>query len=377
MRFADITGNEEIKSDLRAMADSGKIPHALLISGPPGIGKMLMARAFISYINCEHPSNGDSCGLCPSCRRIDAGNNPDLHYIYPVCKSSSPRRSISADYAEQWRQMLKDSPYMDPAHWNTLLQVGNSQPTIYVDEADNISVQSAMSNYADKYKIFLIWLPEKMRTDTANKLLKLLEEPFADTLFICVSNEPGLILPTVYSRLRRLQMNAPSADQMTAALIRMGISPDRSASVARLAEGSMLKAVQIISSSGESEEFAGYFRNAMRYAYARKAESLKRLSEDLAMMGREKSLRALDYFARMTRENFIANLCSPPLNVMTPDEEDFSRKFAPFIHAANVEGIIREIDSARLDISRNANSKLVWFDFLLQLMLLLRAQRTG
>ena len=95
------------------------------------------------------------------------------------------------------------------------------------------------------------------------------------------------------------------------------------------------------------------------------------------MMGREKSLRALDYFARMTRENFIANLCSPPLNVMTPDEEDFSRKFAPFIHAANVEGIIREIDSARLDISRNANSKLVWFDFLLQLMLLLRAQRTG
>ncbi|MDE6010788.1 MAG: DNA polymerase III subunit [Muribaculaceae bacterium] len=377
MRFADIIGNKEAVSSLRAMADSGKIPHALLLSGPTGIGKMQLARAFVSYLNCENRRNGDSCGVCPACRRIDAGNNPDVHYVYPIYKTSSPKRTISMDYAEQWQRMLKESPYMDPSRWLTLLDAGNSQPAIYVDEADEIAVQAAMSSYSDRYKIFLIWLPERLRPEAANKLLKILEEPFDDTVFICVSNEPGLILPTIYSRLRRIEMRRPSRSVIMDSLLRLGVSQATAENAATVSEGSLLKAFDALSSRGEQEEFSPIFMQTMRQAFGRRIAGMKALSDTLAGMGREKSIRLLDYFAHMTRENFIANLCVPTLNVMTADEAAFSGRFAPFINADNVEMILKETDAARTDISRNANSKLVWFDYMLRLMLLLRPRSSA
>lgn len=374
MRFADIIGNNEATTALRSMADSGRIPHAMLIHGPEGIGKMIAARAFISYLNCENPRNGDSCGVCPSCRRIEAGNNPDIHYVYPVRKTSSPKRSTSTDYIEQWHRFLKESPYMDQATWLSLIEAENSQPAIYVDEAEAIAEAASMSAYADKYKIFLIWLPERMRPDTANKLLKLIEEPYEDTLFICVSNQPSLILPTISSRLRPVEMRPPGQDVIMNALLGRGVSQISARNASRLAEGSLQRAFSLLAQEGETEEFSGTFKDSMRLAYARKVGEMRRLSENLASMGREKNLRALDYFARLTRENFIANLSIPPLNIMTEDEEAFSQRFSPFIHSGNVEKIITEIGLARRDISRNANSKLVWFDFLLRLMLLLHVK---
>lgn len=377
MRFADLIGNKEAITTLRSMVDSNRIPHAILLSGPSGIGKTLAARAFINYLNCENRINGDSCGVCPSCRRNMAGNNPDIHYVYPVFKTSSPKRSVSTDYLEQWGRFLKESPYMDPTKWLEILDAGNSQPAIFVDEANAISIQASVSSYADRYKVFLIWLPERMRQDAANKLLKLIEEPFEDTLFICISNDPAQILPTVASRLRNIAMRKPDKKTITAALMQQGVSKASAETAAKLSEGSLLKAYSLLSSENESQEFSALFKDCMRNAYGKKIQLLRQLSDRLASAGREKSIRILEYFARLTRENFIANLTIPPLNCMTADEEDFSKRFAPFIHSGNVEEIMHQIDFARRDISRNANSKLVWFDFLLQLMLLLRRKKSA
>lgn len=377
MRFADLIGNKEAITTLRSMVDSNRIPHAILLSGPSGIGKTLAARAFINYLNCENRINGDSCGVCPSCRRNMAGNNPDIHYVYPVFKTSSPKRSVSTDYLEQWGRFLKESPYMDPTKWLEILDAGNSQPAIFVDEANAISIQASVSSYADRYKVFLIWLPERMRQDAANKLLKLIEEPFEDTLFICISNDPAQILPTVASRLRNIAMRKPDKKTITAALMQQGVSKASAETAAKLSEGSLLKAYSLLSSENESQEFSALFKDCMRNAYGKKIQLLRQLSDRLASAGREKSIRMLEYFARLTRENFIANLTIPPLNCMTADEEDFSKRFAPFIHSGNVEEIMHQIDFARRDISRNANSKLVWFDFLLQLMLLLRRKKSA
>lgn len=377
MRFADIIGNTEATTALRLMVDSDRIPHAILISGPAGIGKMIAARAFISYLNCENRNNGDSCGVCPACRRIDAGNDPDIHYVYPVYKTSSPKRSVSTDYIEQWQRFLKESPYMDPARWIEILEAGNSQPAIYVDEADEIASTAILSSFSDRYKIYLIWLPERMRQDTANKLLKLIEEPYDDTLFICVSNQPSLILPTVASRLRRIDMKPPSPGVISDALQMRGVSHLTAENAAKLSQGSILKAFSLLESEGEMIEFSELFKESMRNAFGRKISELRRLSDTIATMGREKNLRLLDYFARLTRENFIANLALPPLLNMTEDEMIFSQRFAPFIHSANVEGIISEIENAGRDISRNANSRLVWFDFFLRLMLLLRTNKNN
>lgn len=372
MRFADVIGNEEAIASLREMVDSNRIPHAILLSGPSGIGKMILARAFISYINCENPRNGDSCGVCPSCRRMEAGNSPDIHYIYPIYKVKTGGKTISESYLEEWHQFLKESPYMDYPLWMQMLNAGNSQPQISVEESDRISAIASLSSYSDRFKIFLIWLPEKMGTQAANKILKVLEEPFEDTLFICVSDDAGSILPTIYSRLRRVEMRRPSSVRIVSALKSKGISDTSANTLAHLSEGSLLKAFQLAQNQGETEEFGAYFRDIMRNAYARKVGALKGISENLAGLGREKTLRLLDYFSSMTRENFIANLHVASLNVMTPEEEAFSGKFAPFINAANVEDIIKEIDDAKRDIRRNANGKLVWFDFALRLMVLIR-----
>lgn len=372
MKFSDIIGNKQALDSLRNLVDSGKIPHALLIHGPSGVGKMLAARAMISYLNCENPHDGDSCGVCPSCRRIDAFNNPDIHYFYPIYKLKSQNLETSLDYFEEWKTMLRESPYMDITRWMELMNGANSQPRIYVNDAFEITRIASLSTYADKYKIMVIWLPERLQLEAANKILKILEEPYDDTLFICVSNDPASILPTIYSRLQRIEMKRPSTADIETFLKLRNVNPHLIHSLAVLSKGSFLKAEQMASAQDETAEFGELFRNIMRNAYARKAAVLKTYSDDLSALGREKSLRLLEYFSRMTRENFIANLCIPPLNVMTDEETAFSSKFAPFINVANVEDIIKAIEDARRDISRNANSKLVWFDFMVILMILLR-----
>ncbi|MDE5662947.1 MAG: DNA polymerase III subunit [Muribaculaceae bacterium] len=369
MRFADTIGNPEAIEALRSMVDSDRIPHALLLAGPSGIGKMQLARAFISYINCTDRHNGDACGRCPSCRRIAAGNDPDIHYVYPICKKD--KRSVSIDCLEQWNQMLKDSPYMDPTRWLELLEAGNSQPQIYVNEADAIAETAALSSYADRFKIFLIWLPERMNLQAANKLLKLLEEPYEDTIFIAVSNEPAQILPTIMSRMRRIEMRPPQPDTILQALMNRGVSQEAAESAATLCGGSLRRAFQLLGNTGETEEFGLIFRDTMRNAYARNAINLRQISEQVAAMGREKIMRLLDYFSRMVRENFIANLSIPPLNAMTRDEVQFASRFAPYIHSGNVETMLSDTDRARADIARNANSKIVLFDYFLQLLLAL------
>lgn len=372
MKFSDIIGNKEGIRALREMADSGRIPHAILLSGPAGIGKMRLARAFASYINCENRRDGDSCGVCPACRQIDAFNFPDIHYSYPIYKSKAKGKIVSTDYLPEWKQFLRESPYMDFTRWMELMNAENSQPKISVDESDEISVAAAVTAFNARYKIFIIWLPEKMGLEAANKLLKVLEEPFEDTIFICVSNDPGSILPTIYSRLQRIELLRPNNNEIESALIGEGVSPQSAATLSRLCEGSLLRAVQMARSEGETEEFGAIFRDVMRAAYARKVASLQIYANNIAAFGREKELRLLDYFARMTRENYISNLCIPPLNLMTHDEEAFSQRFAPFINNRNVETILQHIDDARRDISRNGNSKLIIFDFLLHLMIELR-----
>lgn len=374
MRFKEIIGHKEAIEKLRSLADSGKVPHALLLSGPTGIGKHRVARAFLQYLNCERRANGDSCGVCPSCRRIEKFSDPDIHYIYPVYKKDTNKPALSEDFLKEWLEMLDQYPYLPFEEWTKVLNCGTKQPIIYKDESDNISYIESLSPYADKYKVFFIWLPEKLQPAAANKLLKTLEEPQDDTLFICVSDAPQAILPTIYSRLQRIELTRPSDEEIMEALTRAGISSSQAPVLARLAEGNVGKAFMLASNAGETAEFSEYFRDAMRAAYARKVVVMKSLSEKFAATGREKGIRILEYFSRMVRENFIANLKMPVLNVMTREEEEFSYKFAPFINASNVEAITSDIDKSIRDISRNANGKIVWFDFLMRLMVHIRMQ---
>ena len=370
MKFSDITGHKEIISSLRGLADSGRVPHAILFSGISGIGKMRAARAFAQYLHCKNRQNGDSCGVCPSCIQHQKHNNPDLHFIYPIIKKEGAL--ISKDLIEPWKEMLDQYSYMPPEKWNELIKAGNSQPAIFVNESEEIISRASLSAFQEDFKVFIIWLPEKMRTEAANKLLKIIEEPFEDTVFILVSNNDSKILPTIQSRAQRFNFKPLSEEDLQGLLLKSGVTGEMAADAARISEGSLQKADEIACHPEELLEFSDLFKEIMRAAYALKAKALKIHSETAAGFGREKLLRFLAYCGRMIRENYIYNLGVAPLVMMTREEEAFSSRFAPFIHDGNVEQLAEEISRAIQDIERNGNSKIVMFDLMLLLSRLVR-----
>ena len=370
MKFSEITGHKEIIQSLRSLADSGKLPHAFLFSGISGIGKLRTARALAQYIHCRNHINGDSCGECPSCIQHQNHNNPDLHFIYPVVKKEGTL--ISKDLISQWREMLDKNSYMPPEKWNEIIKAGNSQPSIYVNESEEIVSRASLSAFQEDYKIFIIWQPEKMRLEAANKLLKIIEEPFEDTIFILVSNNDSKILPTIQSRTQRFNFKPLSEFDLKKLLIEKGVNNDLAEDAARISEGSLQKADNIACHPDEMIEFSNFFKEIMRSAYALKAKSLKSLSEETASFGREKLLRFLNYCGRMIRENYIYNYSIPSIILMTQEEKSFSKKFAPFIHDGNVELISEEISRAAQDIERNGNSKIVMYDLMLLMSRLVR-----
>lgn len=366
MKFKDIAGHSDVINALRDVADSSRIPHAILLSGISGIGKTRLARAFAQYVHCKNRINGDSCGVCPSCLQHQNFNNPDLHFIYPVVKKDGGL--VSTDFIDPWKEMLSDWSYMPPERWNELINAGNSQPAIFVNESEDIIAKASLSAFQENFKIFLMWLPEKMRPEAANKLLKIIEEPFEDTIFILVSNDDSKVLPTIYSRAQRFNLRPLSQEDISRHLAsNFSIDPDTATAASRISEGSIGKAEELACHPDEILEFSSLFKETMRMGYALNARKLKSLSETCAAMGREKLIRFLSYAGRMVRENFIYNMKMPQISLLTPEEEEFSLRFSPFIHEGNVEGLAYEISRAAGDVERNANAKIVMFDLMLLL----------
>lgn len=375
MKFSDIPGQAKVKDALRALVDSGKMPHALMLCGPSGIGKMMLSRALIQYAHCLAPHNGEPCGECAACRQHLSHNHPDVHYIYPIVKSVAQKILTSEDRIDLWQKMLDNYPEMTPERWLDIIDAGNSQPTIYVQDADAIIRSEAYSSYNSKYKFYVIWLPEKLQLSAANKLLKVIEEPNESTVFLLVTNNEAEVLPTISSRTRKFHLLPASEDELSEYIgRRYGLDSTAAQDIAHLSGGRMAKAVEIASHSGEREEFGSLFRDIMRAAYGKKPEKLREIGDKTAGLGREKIRRFLSYMSMMVRENFIYNLKVPQLSSLTKEEAEFSSKFSPFIHHSNVEDIVREIERASLHIERNGNSKIILFSLFLLIIPLLHKQ---
>lgn len=372
MKFSDTPGHIEVKRALGRLAESGHVPHAVMISGPSGVGKMLMARTFAQLLHCSSPIDGEPCGRCANCRLHAENQHPDLHYVYPIVKSASPKRAVSADFNEEWQQMISQYPAMPEEKWLEIMEAGNSQPMIYVDEADEIVLRDAYPPFAADRKIFIIWLPERLRIEAANKLLKVIEEPSDTTSFILVSNNELQVLPTIYSRVQRFGAVRLSDAEVAQYLTdKYHLPPLQAEQYAKLCGGSLIRADEIGSNSGENEEFAAIYRDVMRAAYGKRVAKLRQIADSVAGFGREKIRRFLAYVSRMARENFIFNLRMPQLNALTPEEEAFSQRFSPFVNHNNIDDFMTETDRARRDIEGNANPKVVLFDYFLMIIILL------
>lgn len=376
MRFNDIPGHDNVKERLRALADSDRIPHAMLIHGPAGIGKLAMARAFVQYINCrEHTPDGDSCGVCATCRKMQSMNLVDLSFSYPVVKTDSTKGPVSEDYYEEWSEFLASDPYNDFDRWAEILGriKPNAQPAIYVSESQDIMKRLSYASRNVHYKSLILWLPERLNPDAANKLLKLIEEPYEDTIIILVSNDHKSILPTIYSRTQRIEMKR-MPDSLVAQWLteHHGVPSEDALAIAHNAEGSVTAAIKKLMADNDDKLFLDLFIKLMRLAYQRNVSALRDWSTDIAALGRERAIKFYDYCQRLIRENFVLNFNVPDLNYLSHDEAAFSKNFARFINERNVEKIIGVMNAVSSDIAGNANGKIVNFDLAIKIILLLK-----
>lgn len=373
MKLSDISAHDSVIRRLRDMVDADRIPHALLLHGPSGIGKMAVARALAQYIHCENRTGGDSCGVCPSCLQHQSFNHIDTHFVYPVVKNAKLKRAVSDDYAGEWREFLTESPWMDFDRWAELLGKDNAQPIIYVDESAELIRKLHYTTRKSKYKVVLMWLPEKMNSECANKLLKLVEEPFPDTKIIMVSDRPADILPTIFSRTQRVELRRLSDDVIASQLeAQFAVDPVDALAIAHIADGDMVAAIKALKVSKNSGVFLELFMSLMRLAYQRKVRDLRDWSTKAADLGRVQACQFLDYCQRLVRENFISNLNTPSLNYMNRDEAEFSSRFARFINERNVLRIVGEMNRTRTDIAGNGNAKIILFDLAIKIILLLK-----
>ena len=374
MKFADIPGHEEIKARLRQMVDNERIPHALLLEGVSGSAKFALARAMAQYIHCTNRSaSGDSCGQCQSCIQHQSFNHIDTFFSFPVVKKAS-KPTTSDYYVREFREFLSETPYMDFDEWLGKLGEPNAQPMIYVEEATELLSRLNLTARQSHYKVVLLWLPERLREEAANKLLKLIEEPFADTLFVMTSDNAKAILPTTYSRTQRIAVKRYDDTEVASFLQReLPIEPTEAERISQLADGSLSKALKLAGADKDSRKFLELFKQLMRSAWQRKVGELRRWSNDVAAMGRENNIRFYEYCSRLIRENFVMNIGSPTLVSVTADEMEFNARFSPFINERNIERLLKLFDTARADIAINGNSKIIAFDTAVQTILLLKA----
>lgn len=372
MRFSDIPGHEREKALLREMADNDRIPHALLLEGPSGAGKFMLARAFAQYIHCtDRTADGDSCGRCAACLQHQSFNHIDTVYSFPVVKKNS-KPTVSDDYASDFREFMTASPFMDFDKWLLVLDNINAQPQIYVEEGNELLRRLTFMARRSKYKIAILWLPERLKTETANKLLKLVEEPYADTKFIMVSNDPRQILPTIYSRTQRISVLRYSDNEVAGILEQRGVDPATAADAAIVAEGDVNQAIALAEAGDERLKLLELFKQLMRAAYARQVGKLREWSQEVAALGREPAMTFLDYCCRLFRESFLLHLQVAELQTLNSAEREFTAKFFPFINEKNVLGLIELFDRSRRDIAGNGNAKIVFFDMAVRTIMLIR-----
>lgn len=375
MKFIDIPGHEDVKRRLREMVDSDRIPHALILEGAEGIGKFSLARAFVQYLHCTNRTpDGEPCGHCPSCLQHQSFNHVDTYFVFPVVKldkmTSAP---VSDMFIDSWRDFIKNRLYLDSEEWAATFDKKNARPTTYVTESSELLHKLSLTAVTAKYKVVLWWLPELMVPEAANKLLKIIEEPFSDTIFVLVSDKPREILPTVYSRLQRLACRPLPDETIAAELMRRhAITPDEAAGLAHISKGNMIVAERNTQESDLADAAFERFKSLMRLAYQRKVRDLRQWANELAADGREKEVRFYEYAIRMLRENFIYNFRIPELIYLNNSEEQFSTNFSRFITERNVEKLMETFEKAKNEIAGNCNGKIVNFDVAIKVILLLK-----
>lgn len=380
MKFEEIVGQDELKRKLAEQIDSGRISHAQLFTGLSGYGTLQMAFAYIQYLFCTNRHDGDSCGECPSCRMLEFFTHPDLHMVFPVNKREKRSGEVvtSDMFMEQWRELcLRRGAFFSPTAWYECLDLGKTMKgMITAKESESIVKKLSMKPYASEYKAMLIWLPETMNEEAANKLLKILEEPWDKTVFVLVSERPDLLLPTIVSRTQEIAVPRVEQHVLEELAEELGYEYDAVKIIARLAKGDLLEFESITHGGVDElrESLFELFCRLMRLSYANKHLELTSWAEEMTLLSREGQRQFLINAVRLLRETYMIHLGLESVGYLWGEEEEFCTKFAPYIDNMNIEPLVTEIESALEQISQNGSPRIVFTHFALSVSKLINSR---
>lgn len=362
MLFQDIPGHNLLKEKIITSVKKGKLGHALLFTGDNYSAVLPFALATTTYLMCTNRGESDACGQCAACVKNSGMIHPDVHYSFPVFKSGSAKQVRSEDFYDTWRETLAENPFLSVEKWFKVLGIQNQQATIYTAESDHIVSKIAFKAYESDRKVVLIWLPEKLESEAANKLLKSIEEPPDETYFFLVSHEPEKILPTILSRCQKYPVPATATAEISKYLIRKHqVSEEKANQLAAISGGNPGKAIEEILAPDDGARYFEYFVTWMRLCYAFNITGLTEWIEEISGTGREHQKSFLSYVLHMFRENMILHHQNSK-HYLSDEERKFSEKFSEFIHNRNILQLNDVINQAYLDIENNGNARIVFMD---------------
>ena len=349
MRFQDVIGNERVAQTLAAMADSGRVAHAMLLYENEGCGALPLALAYIQYLNCANPSNGDSCGKCLSCKQMEKLIHPDVHFVFPVNKGpkSSDDRPTSESYIKYWRELAIADPYFTEADLQKAIGIESKNGLIAVAEAKSIISKLSLTSVADGYKAVVFYLPEKMNQETANRLLKMVEEPPEKTIFLFITHAPEKVLQTIFSRcqsIRVLPLTKEEAEQ-----------------------------VRLCKPEEDREEynrFSDLFADLMNAIVSRDLMSDLDCSEQMAALeSREKQKAFCTFASDCIRKIYMIQQNMPQIADVSEDEQEFYSKMASSCGKSFCQRSVTNIDKVVAMIDRNVSSKILFCDLVNRMFL--------
>ncbi len=379
MQFKDIVGQQAIKNHLVEMVEQNRLSHALLFLGKEGSGSLPLALAFAQFVVCQptaSPVVEDLFGgmsalenkpsfISPeelenqeSFQRAEKLIHPDLHFSYPVIPKKPGDKPKSSDYITEWREFIKESPYSNVYDWLQFIGAENKQGNITAEECNDIMRQLSLKSFESEYKVLVLWMPEYLGKE-GNKLLKLIEEPPANTLFILVAEDEEQILPTILSRCQLVKIPALDNKEIEAALIeRANASPEIAAQVAAICEGNYREALQLLQHN--EEDWQSLLKEWLNSTLRGGPMKQVKFSEDISKLGREKQKQFIRYFNHLIGQSIRIKILGGDAFAIAESEKEFALRLNKIASVSQQQAIIEELDKASYYIERNANGKMLF-----------------
>ena len=384
MQFQSIAGQHAIKEQLVQMVQHNRLSHALLFLGKEGGGALQLAMAFAQYVVCDKvngrrqkaaepslfgepdPGSGirdlasgtDSCGQCPACKKAAELIHPDIHFSYPVIPRKSGDKPLSTDYIQEWRQFVAKNPYGNVYDWLQFIDAENKQGNITAHECNDIIRKLNLKSFESEYKILIMWMPEFLGKE-GNKLLKLIEEPPPNTLFILVAENEDLILPTILSRTQLVKIPLLSNQDVEAALeLNEGVAPEKARQAAAVAEGNYREALQVLQHA--DDDWEAMLREWLNAVIKTGPLAQVKWIDEAAKLGREKQKQFLRYFIHLLEQAIRLRVMGDTASGQQSSDRDFALRLNRLCAIEQQEAIITELDKASYYIERNANAKMLF-----------------